>query len=155
MLDSLSGKIAVVTGGAMGIGYGIVKRFAEYGAHVLLVDREGEHAESAAGKLKASPGKVVVFKQDVTEEGAGDRIVDRCIKEFGTIDILVNNAGDLGLSLAPLAEMTWELFDDFYRSFLKAMVFVSKAAAKVMIDHQKQGKTVSYTHLTLPTTPYV
>ncbi len=143
MLDSLHGKVAVVTGGAMGIGYGIVKRFAEYGGNVLLVDREGEHAESAAGRISGSPGKVVVLKQDVNEEGAGDKIVAKCIQEFGSIDILVNNAGDLSLPIAPLADMVPEMFDEFYKSFLKAMVFVSRAAAQKMVEGNTHGKIIN------------
>jgi len=141
MLNSLKGEVAVVTGGARGIGYGIVKRFVGCGINVLLVDKDGENAQAAAGKLSNSPGRIVTFQIDVAEEGAGDKIVSKCIKEFGAMDILVNNAGVYPLS--PILEMTPEIYDEIFNVDLKGVAFLSKAAAKKMIEQKKGGKIIN------------
>ena len=94
---SLDGQIALITGGAAGIGRAIATAFAERGATVVLADRDPTVTETAA----ALPGRnhlgVVV---DVTEEGAPKRVVDDVVGRFGKIDILVNNAGIVILAKA-------------------------------------------------------
>lgn len=85
----ISGKIAIVTGGASGIGSAIVDRFQSEGAAVLAVDLSPEALEAAHGKSAA----VARLAQDITAPDAPDVIVGRAIALFGGLDILVNNAG--------------------------------------------------------------
>jgi 2-deoxy-D-gluconate 3-dehydrogenase len=137
----LSGKCAVVTGGAMGIGFGIAKRFAWAGANVLIADVNAGAAEAAAQRLAGLSGKAAAIQADVTSEGVGDRIVDTCIEIFGSIDILVNDAGIFPTS--PVLQMTPDFFDKVYRINLKGLVFISKAAAVKMVAAGKGGKIIN------------
>jgi 3-oxoacyl-[acyl-carrier protein] reductase len=98
----LSGRNAVVTGGAQGIGRAIVERLLRSGAAVAIWDRDRSLAERAAGELK-SKGRVVAAAVDVTKLEDVERARDATLQAFGRIDILVNNAGIAG----PNAK-TWE-----------------------------------------------
>lgn len=137
----LTGKNAVVTGGAMGIGFGIAKRLVEAGANVLVVDLDGNAAEEAAKKLAGGPGKAVAMQADVTDEGIGERIVAKCVERFGSINILVNNAGIYPTS--PVLQMTPDLLDRVYKINLKGLIFISKAAATRMVEQGKGGKIIN------------
>lgn len=141
MSGRLEGKIALVTGGAMGIGFGIVKRFVAEGAGVLVADLDGEAARAAVRKLDGLPGKAVAVQADVAEEGIGEKLIDQCMKEFGGIDVLVNNAGIF--PIAPVLQMTPELFDRVYRVNLKGLAFVAKAAATRLVAQGRGGKIIN------------
>lgn len=137
----LAGKNAVVTGGAMGIGFGIVRRFVEAGANVVIGDLDSAAAEGAARELAGGPGKVVAEAADVADGGAGEALVKRCVDAFGSLDIFVNNAGIY--PLRPMLEMTPELFDKVYRINLRGLAFCSKVAAARMIAQGTGGKIVN------------
>jgi len=137
----LSGKSAIVTGGAMGIGFGIAKRLLDAGANVLIADVDGAAAEAAAKKLMAPNKKAGAIKADVTEEGVGDKIVNKCLELFGSVDILVNNAGIYPMS--PVLQMTPEFFERVYRINLKGLVFISKAVAAKMVERKTGGKIIN------------
>lgn len=137
----LQGKNAVVTGGAMGIGFGIVSKFVELGANVLIADVDITRAEAAAKGLAASPGRVAAMQADVSLDETADRIVNKCIDIFGSIDVLVNNAGIYPMS--PVLQMTPQFFDKVYSINLKGLVFLCKAAAAKMIDGKRGGKIIN------------
>jgi 3alpha(or 20beta)-hydroxysteroid dehydrogenase len=86
----LAGKIALVTGGAMGIGSGIVRRFAAEGADVAICDLADERGLALAAELG---GGARFFRLDVTDRNAWDRVVAQIEAEMGPLDIVVNNAG--------------------------------------------------------------
>jgi len=136
----LSGKNAVVTGGAMGIGHGIVTRFVEAGANVVVADLDGEAAATVAGAT-AGRGGAVPLAVDVAADDAGQAMVSTCVEAFGAIDVLVNNAGIYPMS--PMLQTTRELFDRVYRVNLQGLAFASKAAAARMIQQQAGGKIVN------------
>jgi NAD(P)-dependent dehydrogenase (short-subunit alcohol dehydrogenase family) len=98
----LAGRIAVVTGGAQGIGLAIVERLLDSGASVAIWDRDQKLAEGAASEL-VGRGKVEAFGVDVTDLKAVERARDETLDAFGRIDILVNNAGISGPN-----KPTWE-----------------------------------------------
>jgi len=137
----LTGKNAVVTGGAMGIGFGIARRFIEAGANVVIGDVNGNAAEEAARKLQGGPGKVVAMTADVSDVGAGPALVERCVAAFGSLDIFVNNAGIY--PMVPMLEMTPELFDRVYQINLRGLAFCAKAAAARMIAQGTGGKIIN------------
>ena len=137
----LMGKNAVVTGGAMGIGFGICKRFVDAGANVLVADLAGDAAEASVKKLDGSRGKAAAMQADVSAESTGEKIVGKCVDLFGSIDILVNNAGIYPMS--PILQMTPEFFDKVYSINLKGLVFISKAAAAKMVAQGKGGKIIN------------
>jgi NAD(P)-dependent dehydrogenase (short-subunit alcohol dehydrogenase family) len=97
----LSGRFAVVTGGAQGIGRAIVERFLDSGAAIAIWDRDLKLAEQTAAELKAN--RIVVAPVDVTKLAEVERARDVTVAAFGRIDILVNNAGIAGPNLK-----TWE-----------------------------------------------
>jgi 2-deoxy-D-gluconate 3-dehydrogenase len=137
----LTGKNAVVTGGAMGIGFGIARRYVEAGANVLIGDLDSAAAKEAASKLEGGPGKAIAMAADVSDVGAGPVLVDRCVDALGSLDIFVNNAGIY--PQMPMLEMTPALFDKVYQINLRGLAFCSKAAAARMIAQGKGGKIVN------------
>ena len=98
----LSGRFAVVTGGAQGIGRAITERFLDSGAAVAIWDRDAAFAQKTADELK-NRGKVAAIAVDVTQLADVERARDNTVTAFGRIDILVNNAGIAGKNAT-----TWE-----------------------------------------------
>jgi NAD(P)-dependent dehydrogenase (short-subunit alcohol dehydrogenase family) len=93
MVNELSGKVAVVTGGASGIGRGIVEKFASEGAAVMIADVDTERGEA----LTAGFGAHACFQQtDVSQPDQVDALVSLAVRRFGRLDIMVNNAGISG-----------------------------------------------------------
>lgn len=95
-MRGLHGKVVLVTGGAGGIGSALCRRFAEEGARVAVVDRDGTGAERLAATLAADPaatGAARAYALDITDAAAVVATVARIERELGPIDVLVNNAG--------------------------------------------------------------
>ena len=137
----LTGKNSIVTGGAMGIGFGIARRYIEAGANVLIGDLNSAAAQDAVTKLAGGPGCAISMAADVSDVETGPALVNRCVEEFGSLDIFVNNAGIYPQS--PMLEMTSALFDKVYQINLRGLAFCSKAAAARMIAQGKGGKIVN------------
>lgn len=137
----LGGKNAIVTGGAMGIGFGIAEALAEAGANVLIADLDEKAARKAAEQLTQGPGKTAWISADVAADDAGKKMVDECVAQFGSVDILVNNAGIY--PMVPALEMTPETFDRVYSINLRGLVFCSKAAATKMVEQGKGGRIIN------------
>ena len=108
LLD-LTGKTAIVTGGAMGIGLGIATRLAQAGANVLIADLDENAANKSVQDLSNQELKVKAVKTDVSSETDVDKMVQTAVQDFGGLDIIVNNAGIY--PQMPLAKMTKEDFD--------------------------------------------
>ena len=138
---SVQGLIALVTGGAMGIGFGIARRFVEGGANVLIADVDEAAAGRAIRALGEGPGKVAACLVDVGAEDTGDRMVATCVRQFGGLDVLVNNAGIF--PQVPMLKMTTELFDTVYRINLRGLAFAAKAAAVHMVQSGTSGSIVN------------
>ena len=87
----LEGQVALVTGGASGLGRAVVDRFVQEGARVVVLDRSAEHIE----KLRADHDRrtVVAVKGDVTSPAANEKAVTTAVKAFGQLDVFVGNAG--------------------------------------------------------------
>src|SRR5258708_3682376 len=90
MVNELLGKVAIVTGGASGIGAGIVEKFLSEGARVVIADVERERGEELAGKLG---GDVVFRSADVSNPEQIGALVAGAVETFGRLDVMVNNAG--------------------------------------------------------------
>jgi len=89
----LKDKVAIVTGSGRGIGEGIVLRFAEEGAKIVINDVNEADANAAVEKVKAAGGQAVAVIGSVASRDVVQNMVDTAVKEFGTLDIMVNNAG--------------------------------------------------------------
>jgi 2-deoxy-D-gluconate 3-dehydrogenase len=136
----LTDKSAIITGGAMGIGFGIVTRFVEAGANVLIADLDGEMAATKAADL-GGPGKVAAMAIDVSLPDAGDRLVDECVANFGSVDVLVNNAGIYPMT--PMLDIEPELWNKVIAVNLTGLAFVSRAAGRRMAEQGNGGKIVN------------
>jgi 2-deoxy-D-gluconate 3-dehydrogenase len=136
----ISGKKAIVTGGAMGIGFGIVSRFVEAGADVLVAERNEEALKKVMGRLKG-PGKVETLVFDVSKDADWEKAVKTCVEKFGRLDILVNNAGIYPQQ--PMLKMEPTLFDKVIAVNLRGLAFLSKAAAQQMIKQGQGGKIIN------------
>jgi 2-dehydro-3-deoxy-D-gluconate 5-dehydrogenase len=89
----LSGKVAIVTGGNGGIGFGMARGLAAAGANIAIVGRDEAKSNAAVTALRQSGASAISVLADVTDEGAVTAMVERVRGEFGRIDVLVNNAG--------------------------------------------------------------
>jgi len=106
-MKKLEGRVAIVTGGAMGNGLGIVEVFLKYGAKVVIIDYSDELAVTLGTlKEKYKESTIIGYKADIREKSMLDEICKMVKEEFGTIDILVNNAGVC--KLVPFKEMKEE-----------------------------------------------
>ncbi|MFA6050833.1 MAG: SDR family NAD(P)-dependent oxidoreductase [Candidatus Paceibacterota bacterium] len=144
LLD-LEGKTAIVTGGAMGIGYGIAKRLAEAGANVVVADINAAAAEESAKKLEAKGLKVLALTLDVSQSDSIDNTVSKTAAHYGGIDILVNNAGIYPfISLLDIKESD---IDRIAGVNLKGSMLMSQAVAKTMIKQGRGGKIINITSI--------
>jgi 3-oxoacyl-[acyl-carrier protein] reductase len=125
----LAGRIAVITGGAQGLGYAIAQRFIAEGARVMLGDLNIDATRAAAETLGGS-GVARAFACDVTSGGAVDDLVAAAVEEFGSLDIMVNNAGIT--RDATLRKMTEQQFDEVISVHLKGTWNGTRSAAAIM-----------------------
>ena len=139
-LFDITGKVAIVTGGASGIGRAIALGLAKFGAKVVIADQAIGQAQKTAGEIEAAGGKALAIKTDVTNRRNVEQMVNQTIKRYGKIDILVNNAGIM--SRCTVMDMKEEEFDKTLEVNLKGVVLCSQAVAKHMIE-QKSGKIVN------------
>ena len=136
-LINLTGKGAIVTGGAMGIGLAICYRLAEAGAAVLIADTNTEEAKKAVEELAAYGYKVYFTKCDVSREGEVREMVNLAAGQMGGIDILVNNAGIYPRK--PLAEMSAEDFERVISVNLTGTFLCSRYASQDMVERRRAG----------------
>ena len=137
---SLNGKIALITGGAQGIGRFISEELAGQGAHVILADINLEGAEKTAIEIKSSGGQASAVKIDVSSATDVQGVFDSILKEYKPVDIVVNNAGITrdGL-LVRMKEVDWDLVLNIN---LKGSFLCSQQAVKQMMK-QKSGSIVN------------
>lgn len=144
-LFSLEGQVAVVTGGATGIGRQIGAGLGEAGAQLILCARNFERCSQIAAEFEKEKIPALPVKCDVTKPEEIDQLVARCLREFGKIDILVNNAG--ATWGAPAAEMKPENWMKVVNVNLMGTVNVSRAVGREMIK-RKSGNIINVTSVT-------
>ncbi len=142
-LFDLTGKVAIVTGGAMGIGEAIASRLAEAGANVMIADINLEAARQTAAKIDAGGSKVKAVHANVANPADAAGIVQMTVEAFGHVDIIVNNAGIYPSSA--VVETKEEVWDKVIDTNLKGVFFCSQAAAKEMIKTKNGGKIINIT----------
>lgn len=111
--EGLSGRVAVVTGAARGIGLAVATRLLQDGCRVVFADLDGSEAERQAGLLDGPGDRTMALVVDVTSPASVQMAVTATVDRWGSVDLLVNNAGIAGRSL-PLPDLT----DDDWRSVL-------------------------------------
>jgi len=140
-VDRLQGKVAIVTGGAQGMGQAIVERYAQEGARVVIADRTQAAAQDVTERIVAGGGTAVAVATDVTDQQQARAMVDAAVQQFGGLDILVNNAG-VG-KIVPFLETTEQDWDFMFDVNCKGLLWCSQAAARVMIEQGRGGKIIN------------
>jgi NAD(P)-dependent dehydrogenase (short-subunit alcohol dehydrogenase family) len=139
-LFDLTGRVAIVSGGSMGLGRQMAEGLAELGTNVVLCARKKERCEAAAEELCALGVQTLALACDVRDKAAIQHVVDATIAKFGRIDILINNAGaSWG---APVEEMTLEQWDKVLSTNLTGTFLFCQAVGKAMAA-QRSGKIIN------------
>ena len=126
----LTGKVAVVTGGTKGLGYGIVMTLAYHGAKVVITSRHQNDCDAVAQEVIDMGGEAMGIKTDVQNTEEIQNLIDKTVERFGKVDIMINNAGVAPKVRADLLEM-------------KSVYFGSQIAAKQMIAQGEGGKIIN------------
>lgn len=133
----LTDKVAIITGVAsdIGIGRGIARTYAAYGAKLVIADMDAGGIELRAREIAAEfDAEVIPVRCDIRSEEDRKTLVDTCMEAFGRIDILVNNAGVV-LSNDQLAQdVTEEEWDRVVDTDYKAVFFLTQRVAEIMIE---------------------
>lgn len=132
---SLKDKVAIVTGAKRGIGKAIAVTFAEAGADVVVCGRTLAELEEVTSEIRALGRRSLALKTDVTLKNEVTSLVERTIKDFGTIDILVNNA--VVYTGGPLVELSEGDWDNSLDIGLKGFYLCSQAVGRVMMEKKK------------------
>jgi NAD(P)-dependent dehydrogenase (short-subunit alcohol dehydrogenase family) len=141
-LFDLSGQVAIVTGGAVNIGRGIVRRLSAAGADVVIAyNCSAEPAEELAAEIEAAGGRALTLCTNVRDPGMVRDMVDETVETFGRLDVLVNNAGIF--TVAPQVELALEDWDAVFDTNLKGLFLCTRAAARHMIARGSGGRVVN------------
>ncbi len=142
-LFDLTGKHAVVTGGALGIGQGIALRLAESGAKVMIADVDLDNAGQTVEQIKKAGGESRAVKANMARTEDIKKIIQETLAAFGGLDILINNAGISPLPFRPAMETSEDTWDQVMDVNLKGMFLLSQAAAREMIKQGRGGKIIN------------
>jgi acetoin reductase-like protein len=134
----LKDKVAVVTGGAQGIGEAIVRAYAAEGARVVIADVAEDKAQSLARDIG---NDALAVRLDVRDPASIDATVKAAVERFGGIDILVNNAAVFDMQ--PLLEATEASFDRQFAINVKGLFFMLQAVGKRMVEQGRGGKIIN------------
>jgi NAD(P)-dependent dehydrogenase (short-subunit alcohol dehydrogenase family) len=141
-LFDLTGKVAIVTGGSIGLGRQMAEALAEQGANVVIAARKVERCQEVADELAKEFGvKTLAVRCDVGVTEDCENLIAATVKEFGTVDIMVNNAG---LSWGyPTLDYPVDKLEYMYKVNSVSTYICAKEAAKVMIEQKKPGKIIN------------
>lgn len=137
----LTGRVAVITGGAAGMGKAMVQKFTEEGCSVVITDISESSGKKTVDEVQKKGGEAIFVKCDVTSNNQVQDMVKAAIRKYDKIDILVNSAGALGVtwSLEEVSEEDWDRIIDLN---LKSVFLCCKAVAPHM-KKQKYGRIVN------------
>jgi len=147
----LEGKNALITGGASGIGRATSVRFAEEGANVMVADRHLAAAEETAAKVRALGRKAIAHQVDTSSEKDVATMVERCVKELGSVDVLVAAAGisharygEEGVpAFSPLSEKPLADWKKVISVNLDGVFLTDREVSKAMIKAGKGGRIIN------------
>lgn len=137
-MTRLSGKTALITGAARGIGLAFARAYVAEGARVAIADIDAERAEAAAADIGPS---AIAVSMDVTRQDSIEAAVEETVTRLGQIDILINNAAIF--SAAPIVEITRADFDRVFQVNVAGSLFTLQAVAKHMIARGQGGKIIN------------
>ena len=140
----ISGKKALITGAARGIGLAFATSYVSEGADVAIADINYEQAKLSAKAINSSPnssGKSIATHMDVTKQDSIEQAVNEVISEFGHIDILINNAAIF--SAAPIIEISREDYQRVFDINVSGTLFTLREVAKHMVSRGRGGKIIN------------
>lgn len=138
--QDLTGKVALVTGAASGIGRDIAETYAKAGAAVGIADINIEAAQKTVGAIEAAGGRALAIAMDVTSEDAVNDGVQNLVDSFGAIDILVSNAGIQIID--PINNMAFDDWKKMLAIHLDGAFLTTKAAVQHMYKDNKGGTVI-------------
>lgn len=133
----LNDKVAIITGGANGLGKATALLFCDNGAKIVIVDINQEAGDKVVSEIAKKGGIASFIKTDISKSAEVNKMVEIVVAQYGGVDILINNAGVL--ADARLVKMTEEEWDRVININLKGIFLCGQAAAKVMIEKDKGG----------------
>lgn len=140
-MNRLQGKVALVTGGAHGIGYAIARRFADEGAAVAVLALHQDSAARAADHIASREGSAIAIAGDVCNENDMRMAVRRTVAAFGRLDIMVNNAATI--AIGSLLDTTTETWDRLIAVNLRGVFLGCREAARQMIAQRSGGRIIN------------
>lgn len=138
---SITGKVALVTGGGRGIGRAIALRLAKDGADIAIADLNEEEASAVVDEVRAVGRKATGFRANVSNREEVYAAIDHAEKELGGFDIIVNNAGIANVQ--PLLEVTPEEVDRILKINVQGVLWGIQAGAKKFKERKVKGKIIS------------
>lgn len=141
-MERLAGKVAIVTGGGQGIGWGVARVFAREGAKVCAADVKAHRAERTAEEIRDAGGEAMSSVVDVGRRADVEGMVDEVVRRWGTVDVLVNNAQSFGRH-RPLAEIADDDFDRVWVTGVKG-TWWAMAAVKPYMERRGGGRIVNF-----------
>jgi 7-alpha-hydroxysteroid dehydrogenase len=134
-LFSLKGKVAFIAGASKEMGSAAARMLAAHGADVAVSARSADKLEALAAEIRAMGRRAVAIAADLTQLAQINSAMERTVKQLGGVDILVNILGGSNIGAAWALRMTEAMWDDVFTLNVKAPMFISVAAAKIMKDH--------------------
>jgi acetoin reductase-like protein len=134
----LENKVAIVTGGARGIGRAIAAGYVAEGARVVVADIAEETARATAADIG---GSAIGLPLDVTKQASIDALLEQTLKTFGPVEVLVNNAAIF--AMGPILEITREQCAKVFQVNVEGLLFTLQAAARQMVDHGMKGRIIN------------
>ena len=139
----LQGRVALITGGATGIGFGTARRYAELGATVVLASRKQDSLDQAVATLKTAGGEAAAFALDVRDYAAVEQVIAQTRQRFGALDILINNAA--GNFICPTAELSANAWKTVIDIDLNGTFHCCKAAFAALGESRWGGRIINIT----------
>jgi NAD(P)-dependent dehydrogenase (short-subunit alcohol dehydrogenase family) len=141
MQDPLSGRVAVITGGASGIGLATVRTYLDAGAKVVVGDFNAEKGQQLVDEV-GDPGRLRFVRTDVAEEAEIEALIGAAVEAFGGLDVVFNNAG-VGGAFGPLTEISVADWDRTFAVLTRSVFLGTKHAARVMIEQGRGGSIIN------------
>ena len=139
-MESIAGKVVVITGGSSGMGEATARHLAAQGADLVVGARRTDRIEALTGSIRAAGSKAIAVATDVTKRDDVQKLVDTAVQTFGRIDVLINNAGVMPLS--PLEQCKLDEWDQMIDVNLRGVLH-GIAAALPYMKEQKSGHIIN------------